>query len=138
MKPLADMMEKDSKCRWGNHINIVVLPLSIGLETDPLVYLSKAKSTMDQKKNSLHAPVLYSILSFIISVFGAKVYKTDQFYSIFVCLVEVGNLFITLFIVDRSSIVQTSFIKHNGMHFKRQWPNGGNQFPWPSNCVHHS
>ncbi|KAJ4875689.1 O-acyltransferase (WSD1-like) family protein [Raphanus sativus] len=73
IQPLADMMEKDSKCRWGNHINIVVLPLSIGLETDPLVYLSKAKSTMDQKKNSLHAPVLYSILSFIISVFGAKI-----------------------------------------------------------------
>ena len=79
MKPLADMMAKDSKCRWGNLINIVVLPLSIGLETDPLVYLSKAKSTMDQKKNSLHAPILYLIMSFIVSVFGAKVYKNDRY-----------------------------------------------------------
>ncbi|KAL0734587.1 hypothetical protein Bca4012_010797 [Brassica carinata] len=73
IQPLADMMAKESKCRWGNHINIVVLPLSIGLETDPLVYLSKAKSSMDRKKNSLHAPILYSILSFILTVFGAKI-----------------------------------------------------------------
>ncbi|CAF2325002.1 hypothetical protein HID58_038189 [Brassica napus] len=73
VQPLADMMAKDSKCRWGNLINVVVLPLSIGPETDPLVYLSKAKSTMDQKKNSLHAPILYLIMSFIVSVFGAKI-----------------------------------------------------------------
>ncbi|KAJ0267195.1 Diacylglycerol O-acyltransferase [Hirschfeldia incana] len=73
IQPLADMMAKDSKCRWGNLINIVVLPLSIGLETDSLVYLTKAKSTMDQKKKSLHAPIVYSIMSFIASVFGAKI-----------------------------------------------------------------
>ncbi|KAH0859342.1 hypothetical protein HID58_087603, partial [Brassica napus] len=70
VQPLADMMAKDSKCRWGNLINIVVLPLSIGPETDPL----KAKSTMDQKKNSLHAPILYLIMSFIVSVFGASLH----------------------------------------------------------------
>ncbi|KAG2275375.1 hypothetical protein Bca52824_057930 [Brassica carinata] len=62
VQPLADMMAKDSKCRWGNLINIVVLPLSIGPETDPL-------------KNSLHAPILYLIMSFIVSVFGARYIK---------------------------------------------------------------
>ncbi|VVB15813.1 unnamed protein product [Arabis nemorensis] len=71
MKP--DMMAKDSRSRWGNHISLVLLPLSIGLETDPLVYLSKAKSTMDRKKNFLHAPMLYSIIEFIFNVLGAKV-----------------------------------------------------------------
>ncbi|CAH2070112.1 unnamed protein product [Thlaspi arvense] len=73
IQPLADMMAKDSECRWGNHINIVVLPLSIALKTDPLIYLSKAQSTMDRKKNSLQAPVLYSIMRFILKIFGGKI-----------------------------------------------------------------
>nr|VDD12304.1 unnamed protein product [Brassica oleracea] len=48
--PLADMMAKNSKCRWGNYFSSISFPISICLEADPLVYLSKAKSVMDRKK----------------------------------------------------------------------------------------
>ncbi|CAH2079973.1 unnamed protein product [Thlaspi arvense] len=36
-EPLADMMAKDSKCRWGNYFSTIGFPVLIGLETDPLV-----------------------------------------------------------------------------------------------------
>lgn len=75
MKSLADMMAKGSKCRWGNYINFTIFPFSIALETDPLVYLSKAKSTMDRKKNSLQPALLYSNTAFIFNILGAKVYE---------------------------------------------------------------
>lgn len=75
MKPLADMMAKNSKCRWGNYFSSISFPTSIGLETDPLVYLTKAKSTMDKKKHSLLASLTYSTTKFIFNTFGAKVYE---------------------------------------------------------------
>lgn len=73
MKPLEDMLAKDSKCRWGNYDSLVFVPFSISLETDPLVPLLKAKSIMDRKKHSLVAPMHYSIIEFIINTFGTKV-----------------------------------------------------------------
>nr|VDC86071.1 unnamed protein product [Brassica oleracea] len=60
-KPLADMMAKDSKCRWGNYFSFIILPLSIGLQTDPLVYLKLSKATMARKKHSYHAALVYFI-----------------------------------------------------------------------------
>ncbi|CAN8302060.1 unnamed protein product [Cochlearia groenlandica] len=73
IKPLADMMSKGSKCRWGNYVTLAFVPLFIGLETDPLVYLSKAKTRMNRVKNSLHATIIYWHTKIIINILGAKV-----------------------------------------------------------------
>ncbi|XP_010453319.1 PREDICTED: O-acyltransferase WSD1-like [Camelina sativa] len=72
-KPLADMMVKDSKCRWGNYFSFIFLPFSIGLQTDPLVHLKKCKSMMARKKHSYHAALVYFIIKIVLKVFGAKV-----------------------------------------------------------------
>ncbi|ESQ43166.1 hypothetical protein EUTSA_v10015825mg [Eutrema salsugineum] len=73
LQPLAGMIHKGSKCRWGNCISLAVVPFFIGLETDPLVYLTKTKSTMDRKKNSLQATIMYWFLKLSLSMLGAKV-----------------------------------------------------------------
>ncbi|CAF1860044.1 unnamed protein product [Brassica napus] len=70
--PLADMMAKNSKCRWGNYFSSISFPISICLEADPLVYLSKAKSAMDRKKHSLLPALAFSSTEFIFNTFGAK------------------------------------------------------------------
>ncbi|ESQ41212.1 hypothetical protein EUTSA_v10013397mg [Eutrema salsugineum] len=75
-KPLEDMMVKDSKCRWGNYFSFIILPFSIGLQTDPLVYLKKSKSTMARKKHSYHAALVYFIIKIVLKVFGAKAAAT--------------------------------------------------------------
>ncbi|CAN6810865.1 unnamed protein product [Brassica oleracea] len=69
------MMAKDSKCRWGNYFSFIVLPFSIGLQTDPLVYLKRSKAMMARKKHSYHALLLYFIIKMAIKVFGTKVNK---------------------------------------------------------------
>ncbi|KAG7555042.1 O-acyltransferase WSD1 C-terminal [Arabidopsis suecica] len=71
-KPLADMMVKDSKCRWGNYFSFIFLPFTIGLQTDPLVYLKMSKSMMARKKHSYHAALVYFIIKIVLKVFGAK------------------------------------------------------------------
>ncbi|CAN8302063.1 unnamed protein product [Cochlearia groenlandica] len=76
MKSFAEMMVKGSKWRWGNHLSFIVFPMSISLETDPLVYLSKAKSTMDRKKNSFHSSLVYFITWLGFKTFGTKVLAT--------------------------------------------------------------
>ncbi|KAL9279655.1 putative O-acyltransferase, WSD1, O-acyltransferase WSD1 [Arabidopsis thaliana] len=71
-KPLAEMMVKDSKCRWGNYFSFIILPLSIGLETDPLVYLNKSKAMMARKKHSYQAAITYFLIKISLKVLGAK------------------------------------------------------------------
>ncbi|CAN7005419.1 unnamed protein product [Brassica rapa subsp. trilocularis] len=73
LKPLADMMVKDSKCRWGNYFSYIVLPFSIGLQSDPLVYLKLSKSMMDRKKHSYHAHLAYMMIKICQNLLGAKV-----------------------------------------------------------------
>ncbi|CAG7879221.1 unnamed protein product [Brassica rapa] len=75
-KPLADMMAKDSKGRWGNYFSFIILPLSIGLQTDPLVYLKLSKATMARKKHSYHAALVYFIIKMVLMVFGTKAAAT--------------------------------------------------------------
>ncbi|XP_056858840.1 wax ester synthase/diacylglycerol acyltransferase 7 [Raphanus sativus] len=75
-KPLADMMAKDSKCRWGNYFSFIILPFSIGLQTDPLVYLEISESMMARKKHSYHAELVYFIIKSVLKVFGAKAAAT--------------------------------------------------------------
>ncbi|CAA7039856.1 unnamed protein product [Microthlaspi erraticum] len=72
-KPLADMMAKDSKGRWGNYFSFITLPFSIGLQTDPLVYLKISKSIMARKKHSYHAALAYLIIKLGQKVLGAEV-----------------------------------------------------------------
>lgn len=69
MKPLADMMAKDSKCRWGNYFSSINFPISISLEKDPLLYLSKAKSAIYGSKKTLTS-----------SSFGIFEYRIDLQY----------------------------------------------------------
>uniref|UniRef100_A0A0D3B0U8 Uncharacterized protein n=1 Tax=Brassica oleracea var. oleracea TaxID=109376 RepID=A0A0D3B0U8_BRAOL len=76
LQPLADMMAKDSKCRWGNYVSFIILPLHIGLQTDPLVYLKLSKATMARKKHSYHAALVYFIINIVLKVFGTKAAAT--------------------------------------------------------------
>ncbi|CAH2047137.1 unnamed protein product, partial [Thlaspi arvense] len=73
LQPLADMMSKGSKCRWGNYVSLFLFPFSTGLETDPLVYLSKTKSTMDGMKNSLLPTIIFWSIKSIFNILGDKI-----------------------------------------------------------------
>ncbi|CAN8256526.1 unnamed protein product [Cochlearia groenlandica] len=77
-KPLADMMAKDSKCRWGNQFSFIILPFSIGLQTDPLVYLKLSKTMTTRKKHSYLANVVYLLLKIGQKVIGNK--ATSKFF----------------------------------------------------------
>ncbi|KAK5818923.1 hypothetical protein PVK06_023873 [Gossypium arboreum] len=55
IQPLADMMEKDAKAKWGNWIGYVLLLFTIAIRDDPLDYVRDAKATIDRKKRSLEA-----------------------------------------------------------------------------------
>ncbi|KAL0646292.1 hypothetical protein Bca4012_044583 [Brassica carinata] len=72
IEALADMMAKKSKCRWGNLFGYILLPFSIGLETDPLEYLRRAKVTVDRKKHSLEAVFSMAFFKLILKVLGLK------------------------------------------------------------------
>ncbi|KAF8104870.1 hypothetical protein N665_0166s0054 [Sinapis alba] len=72
IQDLADMMDKGSKCRWGNMIGYIVFPFSIGLRKDPLEHLGTAKRIIDRKKNSLEAALTFIIGKFMIKAFGVK------------------------------------------------------------------
>uniref|UniRef100_A0A0D3BQP5 O-acyltransferase WSD1 C-terminal domain-containing protein n=1 Tax=Brassica oleracea var. oleracea TaxID=109376 RepID=A0A0D3BQP5_BRAOL len=67
------MMTKGSKCRWGNFIGLVVFPLWIRCEDDPLKYIRRARATMDKKKISMEPLISYGILKLIMKIFGEKV-----------------------------------------------------------------
>ncbi|KAK1399440.1 O-acyltransferase WSD1-like [Heracleum sosnowskyi] len=81
IESLAEMMEKESKVRWGNLIGYVLLPITIALPDDPLDYVRKAKAIVDRKKFSFEALCTYSVGRFILDLFGLKqtaavMYKT--------------------------------------------------------------
>ncbi|CAH8389407.1 unnamed protein product [Eruca vesicaria subsp. sativa] len=72
IEALADMMAKKSKCRWGNLFGYILLPFSVGLETDPLEYVRRAKATVDRKKHSLEAVFSMAFFKLILKVLGLK------------------------------------------------------------------
>ncbi|KAF8118168.1 hypothetical protein N665_0006s0161 [Sinapis alba] len=72
LKPLADMMAKDSKCRWGNYVSFIILPFHISLQTDPLVYLKLSKATMARKKHSYEDVLVYFFIKLALMLFGTK------------------------------------------------------------------
>lgn len=67
------MMAKGSKCRWGNVVAVILFPLWIKSEDDPLEYIRRAKTMMDRKKISLEAFILYGIIKLALKFFGGKV-----------------------------------------------------------------
>ncbi|KAF4384563.1 hypothetical protein F8388_003870 [Cannabis sativa] len=70
IQALADMMEKNTKAKWGNSFAYVLLPFTIGLRDDPLDYVREAKSTIDRKKHSLEAYFTFSIIGLVFKFFG--------------------------------------------------------------------
>lgn len=67
------MMAKGSKSRWGNFVGVVIFPLWIRSEDDPLEYVQRAKSTMDIKKLSMESLICYGVIKFAMKMFGEKV-----------------------------------------------------------------
>ncbi|KAJ0052383.1 hypothetical protein Pint_00591 [Pistacia integerrima] len=72
IQALADMMEKDSKAKWGNWIGYVLLPFNIAIRDDPLDYVREAKAIVDRKKHSLEAIFTFSISEIVLKLFGIK------------------------------------------------------------------
>ncbi|XP_056846207.1 wax ester synthase/diacylglycerol acyltransferase 2 isoform X2 [Raphanus sativus] len=75
IEDLANMMAKGSKCRWGNSIGYVLIPLWMKSENDILEYLRQAKTTMDRKKLSLEPQFSYVLLKLTMEVFGLTALK---------------------------------------------------------------
>ncbi|EOA27012.1 hypothetical protein CARUB_v10023110mg [Capsella rubella] len=72
IEELANMMEKDSKCRWGNFVGFVMFPLWIRSEDDSLEYVRRAKSIMDIKKLSMESLLCYGLIKFTMRIFGEQ------------------------------------------------------------------
>ncbi|KAG2321732.1 hypothetical protein Bca52824_014945 [Brassica carinata] len=70
IEDLANMMAKGSKCRWGNSIGYVLIPLWVKSEDDILEYVRHAKTIMDRKKYSLEPLFSYGLLKLTMEIFG--------------------------------------------------------------------
>lgn len=73
MQDLANMMAKGSKCRWGNSIGYVLIPLEMKSNDDVFEYVRQSKTIMDCKKHSLEPLFSYSLLKLTLEVFGLTV-----------------------------------------------------------------
>lgn len=65
--------KKELKGMWGNLVAIILLPITISLQDDPLAYIHRAKASMDRKKLSLEPNIVFLVLKLIIYLFGTKV-----------------------------------------------------------------
>ncbi|KAJ9539135.1 hypothetical protein OSB04_031868 [Centaurea solstitialis] len=72
IQALADMMEHDTKAKWGNWFGYVLLPFNIGIKDDPLDYVREAKATVDRKKHSLEALYSSYMIKLVLKLFGIK------------------------------------------------------------------
>lgn len=75
IQTLADLMADESnnpKWGWGNRIGYIILPLTVGLQDDPLEHLRRAKAMVDRKKLSLEATFSFHSAILLIKLFGAK------------------------------------------------------------------
>ncbi|XP_013664165.1 wax ester synthase/diacylglycerol acyltransferase 3 isoform X3 [Brassica napus] len=73
IQDLDNVMTKGAKCTWGNFVGLVIFPLWIRSEDDPLEYVRQAKATMDKKKLSLEAFNFYGVIKLNMKFFGEKV-----------------------------------------------------------------
>ncbi|KAG7586748.1 O-acyltransferase WSD1 C-terminal [Arabidopsis thaliana x Arabidopsis arenosa] len=76
IEDLANMMAKGSKCRWGNSIGYVLIPLEMKSNDDVFEYVRQSKTIMDRKKHSLEPLFSYSLLKLTMEVFGLTALKT--------------------------------------------------------------
>ncbi|AEC09622.1 O-acyltransferase (WSD1-like) family protein [Arabidopsis thaliana] len=76
LEDLANMMAKGSKCRWGNFVGVIIFPLWVRSEDDPLEYVRRAKSTMDIKKLSIESLICYGLIKLTRKILGGKVVET--------------------------------------------------------------
>ncbi|KAJ9539241.1 hypothetical protein OSB04_031974 [Centaurea solstitialis] len=83
IQALSDMMEKDTEAKWGNSVSYVLLPFNIGIKDDPLDYVREAKATINRKKHSLEAFVIFYILKLVLNLFGIKV-TSFKVYNIYI------------------------------------------------------
>ncbi|EOA35103.1 hypothetical protein CARUB_v10020217mg [Capsella rubella] len=76
IEDLANMMAKGSKCRWGNSIGYVLIPLEMKSNDDVFEYVRQSKTMMDRKKHSLEPLFSHGLLKCTLEVFGFKALKT--------------------------------------------------------------
>ncbi|XP_062090650.1 wax ester synthase/diacylglycerol acyltransferase 11-like [Humulus lupulus] len=72
---LSELMNKNSKSRWGNKFGFLMIPVKYHKTsgTDPLLYVKRAKVMLDRKKQSLEAHFSYKVGDIMMSYFGSNV-----------------------------------------------------------------
>ncbi|XP_010474267.1 PREDICTED: O-acyltransferase WSD1-like [Camelina sativa] len=76
IEDLANMMAKGSKCRWGNSIGYVLIPLETKSYDDVFEYVRQSKTIMDRKKHSLEPLFSNGLLKLTLKLFGFKGLRT--------------------------------------------------------------
>ncbi|KAL9250228.1 Wax ester synthase/diacylglycerol acyltransferase 11-like protein [Drosera capensis] len=92
VQELADMMEKGSKCRWGNKVGVLLVPLHVSLEEDPLEYVRRVNANLNQKKLLLEATYSYYSTWLFLKVFGIKVVAALTHRLLFNSTLMVSNV----------------------------------------------
>ncbi|KAL8188891.1 hypothetical protein R6Q57_029411 [Mikania cordata] len=73
IQEITELMKKNSKSRWGNKFGMILLPIYYHASgSDPLHYIKRSKTMIDNKKLSLEALLSYKIGYFVMKCFGAK------------------------------------------------------------------
>ncbi|XP_047068968.1 wax ester synthase/diacylglycerol acyltransferase 5-like [Lolium rigidum] len=63
---------KSGDVGWGNQLGYIILPFHVETHDDPLVYVRKAKKTLDRKKRSLEMVFTCKISELFLKLFGMK------------------------------------------------------------------
>jgi hypothetical protein len=74
---------KSGDVGWGNQLGYIILPFQVEMHDDPLVYVRKAKKTLDRKKRSLEMVFTCKISELFLKLFGMKVYVCCLFVIMF-------------------------------------------------------
>ncbi|XVF67551.1 hypothetical protein PTKIN_Ptkin10aG0130400 [Pterospermum kingtungense] len=73
LQDLSELMNRNSKARWGNKFGLILFPVYYHKGgSNPLEYLKSAKVMMDRKKHSLEAYFSYRIGDLVMSLLGPK------------------------------------------------------------------
>ncbi|KAD6795294.1 hypothetical protein E3N88_06190 [Mikania micrantha] len=73
IQEITELMKKNSKSRWGNKFGMILLPIYYHASgSDPLHYIKRSKTMIDNKKLSLEALLSYKVGYFVMKCFGAK------------------------------------------------------------------
>ncbi|KAM0836193.1 hypothetical protein ACQ4PT_062471 [Festuca glaucescens] len=74
LQKYVDLIEsgKSGDVGWGNQLGYIILPFHVAMHDDPLVYVRKAKKTLDRKKRSLEMVFTCMISELFLKLFGMK------------------------------------------------------------------